>query len=459
MTPFSNDTKYVAKLQLVERQIADNELQLAAQGLNALMKSQPHDPRVFLLGSCMARAANNGEEEFQLAVKAHHLAPQWAPASIYLATVLSGVGQSKQALVMAEQAIRQAEAPGDKAEVLTKAAAVARQTGDHVKTLRWLRQADELQPNVVAIRYKMAMALTATGDFAGAIDILNQEIAAHPTLAALWSARFTAHVESGQIEQALSDALALVALEPDNETYAFFLAFARGENPSVLPTVLTSHHFDAFAGTFDKHLVVALKYTLPRDVARMIHTWHPDKKVDVLDLGCGTGLLGACMGPMEGVLVGVDLSTEMIRQAHQHGVYNSFHQVNLVDALQATPADLYHVITALDVLVYVGELDSVVQGAFRILLPGGRFVFSCESAPKDSNHFTLQNTFRFRHSQSYVAGLLECAGFVDVVIERRAIRLEGGEPVHGILVTACKPLNPAPKKAVRKSPKASKPAK
>ena len=461
MTSFSNDAKYVAKLQLVERQIADNELQLAAQGLNALMKAQAHDPRVFLLGSCMARAANNGQGEFQLAVKAHHLAPQWAPASIHLAAVLANAGQTQQALVMAEQAIQQAISPADQSELLLKAVAVAHQVGNHEKTLDWLRLADTLQPGVVSIRYKLAVTLTATGDFDQAIGILTQELASHPSQpsqAVLLAARFTACLGARQTEQALSDAQALVALEPDNQAYSFFLAFARGENPATLPAALMSQHFDEFAGTFDQHLVVELKYKLPRDVAQMIQAWYPDKKVDVLDLGSGTGLLGVCLGPMEGVLVGVDLSTEMIRQAHRHGVYHRFHQVNLLDALQATPADHYNVIAALDVLVYVGQLDSAFKDALRVLLPGGRFVFSCELDSNDDHDFVLQRTLRYTHSQPYVDRLLHQAGFGDINIEQRLIREGVDGPVAGLLVTATKPLSPLPKKAVRKPPKASKSA-
>ena len=459
MTSFSNDAKYVAKLQLVERQIAANDLQLAALGLNDLMKTQPHDPRVFLLGSCMARAANNSQGEFQLAVKAHHLAPQWAPATIHLATVLAGAGQTEQALVLAGQAVEQATTPADAVELLMKAATLARQVVNPVKALGWLRQADGLRPGVSATRYKLAMTLIATEEFGEAIDVLSPEILSHPTVTALLAARFTACLGAGQTEQALSDALALVALEPDNETYAFYLAFARGENPPVVPPALMQQHFDEFASTFDQHMVVGLRYKVPRDVAQMIQAWHADKKVDVLDLGCGTGLLGASLGPMEGVLVGVDLSNEMIRQAQRHGVYHRFHHVNLLDALIATPADLYHVITALDVLVYLGRLDSVMEGAFRILLPGGRFVFCCESNPKDGHDFLLQRTLRYTHSPKYLDRLLQQVGFVDVNVEQRVIRQGVDGPVQGVLVTATKPEKSIPKKAVRKSPKTSKSAK
>ena len=101
----------------------------------------------------------------------------------------------------------------------------------------------------------------------------------------------------------------------------------------------------------------------PKEVAEMIHLWHPDHRGDVLDLGCGTGSLGMCLGPIEGVLVGVDLSQAMIDRAIPHGVYNRFHRVNVLDALQATPGDLYHVITAIDTLNYVGDLQTVIPNA------------------------------------------------------------------------------------------------
>ena len=64
--------------------------------------------------------------------------------------------------------------------------------------------------------------------------------------------------------------------------------------------------YDGFAELYDQHLVAGLKYKLPREVARMITERYPDRKLNVLDLGCGTGLLGACLGRIEGALVGVD---------------------------------------------------------------------------------------------------------------------------------------------------------
>lgn len=439
MTSFSNDAAYVAELRRIEQLIAGNELAPATQSLDSLIKAQPHDPRLFLLGSCLARANNNQDGEFKLAVQAHHLAPQWAPATIQLAKVMVRAGHADEALSVAEQALTQATSANEHVELLLQAAEIAHQLADHKKTLVWLRVADERRPGDLRIRYKIACSLSATADFDGAIAALTPLIHLHPDKPALLIARFSAALGAGDVAMACSDAQALVALEPANETFAFYLAYARGDNPSVIPPVLMAQHFDDQASAFDQHLVLNLKYTLPRDVASMVRAWHPDNKVDVLDLGCGTGLLGACLGPMEGVLVGVELSAAMIREAHRHGVYHKFHQVDLLDALQATPENQYHVIAALDVLVYVGPLDSLTVDALRILLPGGRFVFSCEVGPGDGPDFMLQNTLRFTHRPSYVERVLQQAGFVEIGLEERVIRQDIGGPVVGLLVTARKP--------------------
>jgi len=250
--------------------------------------------------------------------------------------------------------------------------------------------------------------------------------------------RLLAYVSTGQKGLALQDADQLLASDHQNETYLYYASLLKGETPPTQPAAVVQRLFNLSARNFDGHLVDNLQYQLPHDVAQLIISWYPDKQVDVLDLGCGTGLLGASLGPLKGVIVGVDLSSEMIRQAHQHNVYAQFNQVNILDALQATPAQHYDVITALDVLIYVGDLKPVIPNAYRILVPGGRFVFSCETAPKKIKTFALAATQRFIHQKAHTQKLLQDTGFTDIQIEDCVIRLENGEPVQGFVVTAQK---------------------
>lgn len=459
-SPFSHTRQYLAQLKSIEQQINQNQLQEAALQLNLLSRNNPRDPRLFLLGSRLAEAARNPDGMLQAARKAHELAPQWPVASIHLASVLASRGEAEEAMAMAGQAIQQATAQASQTtvdiELLTKAATVAQRLNLHPQALQWLRQAEQISPDDMSIRYKIGLTLAHSGEPVSAIAIFTELLLQRPNNPALLSARLQACLSAQQATQAIRDGEALLAMEPTNEEYQFYLDIARGLTPKTMPVAVVAGLFDGNAARFDHQTVVQLQYKLPRDVAQMINQWHPDRKGDVLDLGCGTGLLGACLGPIEGVLVGVDLSRDMIDQATRHRVYDRFHQVNLLDALQATPENLYHVITALDVFIYVGNLDAVVPNAYRILLPGGRLVFSCETGAEGEADYALQSTYRYTHRLSYVQRLLQQAGFEDIAAEGRVLRQEAGQPVHGFLVTARKPL-PKVKKRSSRPKKSDKP--
>lgn len=454
--PYSHTEQYIAQLKRIEQDISDNRLQQATQQLNLLAKTSSHDPRLFLLGSRLAEAAGNADGMLVAARKAHDLAPQWPVATIHLAEVLASRGEPREAIATAGVALQQAIAQSKPdADLVFKAVTMARRFNQHDLALQWLRQVEKVSPDDANIRRQIAGSLADSGDYQNAIAAFTELLAARPGNVVLLNDRMRTLIRAGQLEQAIVDGEALVAAEPGNEAYQFYLDVARGQTPQTQPSSVVIELFGAYAARFDRELVVLLKYKLPRQVAEMIHQWHPDRKGDILDLGCGTGLLGVCLGPLDGVLVGVDLSAEMIAQAVRHGVYDKFHQVNLLAALQATPDAQYHVITALDVLIYVGDLKPVIGNAHRILLPGGRLVFSCESGAKGVGDYTLQPTLRFTHQRGYVERLLKEAGFEEVRIEDQTLRYEADQPVQGFLVVARKRDAEAIKPAKR-SPRASK---
>lgn len=189
---------------------------------------------------------------------------------------------------------------------------------------------------------------------------------------------------------------------------------------------------------YDLHMVRSLKYQLPKQVGDKILARHPDKKINVLDLGCGTGLLGVCLGRLDGALVGVDPSMKMIEQAARHNVYDRFHTVNLHDALRETPDALYQVIAALDVFIYAGDVAQAIPNAHRVLAAGGMMVFSFETAPDQGADLVLQPSGRYAHKRSHVQALCEAAGFASVAIEDTVLREENHQPVNGFVVTAYK---------------------
>jgi predicted TPR repeat methyltransferase len=249
--------------------------------------------------------------------------------------------------------------------------------------------------------------------------------------------RIKLRIAQGETEAALEDIRSLEEKYPADPTLAYYASLARAEIPRNTPAHLHQAMFDDLAERFDKHLVLGLNYQLPKIVAGQLIARHPNKDFNLLDLGCGTGLLGLFLGPMQGYLIGVDSSLKMIEEAAKHGVYDRFHNVDLLDALKNTPANEYDVLTLLDVLIYIGDPELVLPNAARILKPGGELIFSCETAPEEGPDFVLQGSHRYAHKRSHIESLCKQAGF-SVSTEELVLRQEGGQPLQGFVVTAIK---------------------
>jgi predicted TPR repeat methyltransferase len=60
-----------------------------------------------------------------------------------------------------------------------------------------------------------------------------------------------------------------------------------------MPTSLISDLFDHYANNFDTHLVQKLEYRTPNLLFELVRARRSAKRLNILDLGCGTGLAGA----------------------------------------------------------------------------------------------------------------------------------------------------------------------
>lgn len=420
----------------VERLIKAGRLQQAAGLLNQLQTRVIGDPRVYMMGTQLAEAAGQPASALKAARHAVKIAPQFTPAVMNLALLLARQNQFQEAAQEAEKAV--AMSPGDRI-TLQGAIDIAHRAGYVELALKFLPKAIELSaPDNRVYKRQMAHDLAALGRNAEAIPLFDELLEADANDASSLQGRAHAALASGDSASAQRDWDALVALDPANEDYKFHREVAYGRTPAALPDSMPRALFDGMAGVFDAHLVKNLGYQLPQQVADWALKKHPTREFNVLDLGCGTGLLGACLGPLNGYIIGVDLSTKMIEQAARHNVYYRFHQVGVLDALKGTPENLYELVAALDVFTYIGDLAQAVADAHRVAKPGGHFVFSCERALETEADWLLRPSRRYAHKQSHVEALCRAAGFAEVAVQDTTIRQEGDQPVNGFLVTARK---------------------
>lgn len=433
-TPSVNDP-LVSRLHAAQALIEAGKLPEAAKKLNQARSFAPNDPRVYLLGMLLAEASDNPQGALQSGRRALELAPDWPVAVTELGLLFARLNQFDDAIALAQRAVA---LDGSNPALLGRVIDIAHRARRLDLAIEWLERAVQVAPEHQHIKYLLARDLAQRGEHDRALLGLEPLLAANPDDPTLLICRLKSLLALERRDEAKLAGERLAALDPENAEYCFWRDLAQGEVAPKYPQKMVEELYDGFAEVFDHHLET-LKYDLPRDVAAKIKALHPDNQLNVLDLGCGTGLLGASLGRINGGLVGVELSLKMIEQAGHHGVYDRFHNVDLVEALQATPENLYEVITALDVFIYVGDLAAAIPGAFGVLKPDGHFFFSCETAQETEDDLVFRSSLRYAHKASHVEALCRQAGFEDVTLENRVLRTEGAQQVLGYLVTARKP--------------------
>jgi predicted TPR repeat methyltransferase len=422
-------------LTQAREQIAKGDLKNAALTLNKAVALWPQDPRVFMLAGLMAEKSGNVKGAFEALRKSVAMAPDWGPGLLELSLLLARQNQFQEAVATAEKV---AALEPKNLQVLAGVVDIAHRAGHTEMAVRHLRRGLELVPGDVTLRRLLARDLSEQGQHDDSLALWDALVQENPDDAQSLVGRVNACIAAGKPADARDNTTALLNQAPEDAVYQYYAQLANGETPAQQPAELTRPMFDGMAEFYDLHMVRKLKYQLPKQVGDKILARHPDRKINVLDLGCGTGLLGVCLGRLDGALVGVDPSTKMIALAARHNVYDRFHTVNLHDALRETPAELYEVIAALDVFIYAGDATQAIPNAHRVLTPGGTMIFSFETAPEDGDDLVLLASGRYAHKRSHVEAQCQSAGFASVEVESTVLREENQEPVHGFVVTATK---------------------
>jgi predicted TPR repeat methyltransferase len=305
-----------------------------------------------------------------------------------------------------------------------------------------VRQAIRLKENFPLAHALCGTALAALGDLEAGVSSLRKGLAPGTAETEIYSAMGARLRSLGHYETALDCYKRQLERTPEDATARHFAAALSGSNPDHADDRYVSEVFDAHAATFDSDLVKELGYTVPREILEELRGARPGTALwDVLDLGCGTGLVGVEIASHTRSLVGVDLSAKMLERAQGRKVYTQLRCADLMTALDAEASWGYDVVTAADVFVYVGRLDSVVASVRRALRPDGLFAFSVEAAEdalpvaceSTQDGYRLGASGRYAHRAQYLCELARRNNFRVKVLRKTRTRFEHRRPVFGWL--------------------------
>jgi 2-polyprenyl-6-hydroxyphenyl methylase/3-demethylubiquinone-9 3-methyltransferase len=111
-----------------------------------------------------------------------------------------------------------------------------------------------------------------------------------------------------------------------------------------------------------------------------IQTLAPLKDKQVLDVGCGGGILSDAMARVGAHVTGIDLATKSLKVAQLHALETqtpnvSYREVS-AEALAAEKSASFDVVTCMEMLEHVPDPASVVQACATLVKPGGWVFFS-----------------------------------------------------------------------------------
>lgn len=290
-------------------------------------------------------------------------------------------------------------------------------------------------------RYEIARELAGRGDLEAAADLLAQTVERAPGFASAWFALGDLRTSLAQREDAVAAFERVLALDPpDRHGARLRLAQLGAADPeTAMGAGYLRALFDQYAPGFDTALQ-ALAYRGPqllRDaIARALAAQgRPFRFAQVIDLGCGTGLMAEALVGSYHCLIGVDLSSRMLETSTRKHLYSQLICADMLVFLEAAeePADL---IVAADALVYIADLSPLCRAAAAALSPQGLFAFSVETHAGEG--VILGARLRYAHGEAHVREALAAAGLDAIEITLASTRTEAGAPVPGLIAVAGK---------------------
>lgn len=100
---------------------------------------------------------------------------------------------------------------------------------------------------------------------------------------------------------------------------------------------------------------------------------------NVLDIGCGGGILSESLAKQKALVTGIDLAANAIETARAHSIKSNLSIRYLISSAEEhaeSEPEKYDVVTCMELLEHVPDPASVVRACSRLVKPGGMVFYS-----------------------------------------------------------------------------------
>eukprot|EP00944_MAST-04C_sp_MAST-4C-sp1_P009972 g9972.t1 len=219
--------------------------------------------------------------------------------------------------------------------------------------------------------FATAVEYHRSGDYAMAVKWYDRMLTSQPGISKGWKQRGDALKDLEKIQSACLSYRKAAETEENKKMASKYEAMAIHFEAVIDPNNAMARAsdeyiaalFDDFAPTYNRVLLNDLKYVGHKNVVRVAKQLLKLKPSSsrVLDLGCGTGLVGTLIADMCSHLTGIDLSEQMLSRAKSLNIYDSLIHGEILNVLEShSLGAAWNIIFAADVLVYVGDLEQIV---------------------------------------------------------------------------------------------------
>lgn len=417
-------------------------LEAAEDAAAAALAEAPNDPQRLQLRARIRLTRGQGIGAIDDAAAAVMALPSDPAAKALLGMALLAERRFDEAVYFLGEAFR-----GDPANPMIQArlGQAFMLAGRHDAAAEMLEHCEASAPGLPGIAMLRAQGRLLTGDLEGAVTLAREALARGLVDAGTHSVLAHALVSQGRMPEAAPHFAAASRLAPNDSYLAHLAAAASPSGPAPKADRATDGYvtalFDGYAPRFEGSLL-SLGYRVPGLMRRAVERLLPEVAAGrarlgpMLDLGCGTGMVGATLSDLLGDrLVGVDLSRAMLAEAAGKGIYGELRQTEIAAALTADP-ESYALITAADLFCYFGRLDEVLGLCRQRLAAGGLLLFNVERVAETPGGWHLNIAGRYAHTPDYVTACLAQAGLAAMETRQEDLRLDVAGAVPGLLVAA-----------------------